>query len=178
MPRYAADEARVTIGEYRGRLTVRWTAADAWTFEGVKASFRATFGRHSQATWNATLKAWTLPHWQYDALAYWTAQTFQREAVSWLDEDEERGADDGTSYEYRRGSGRGTSHSGSRTPDPVTNAYAALHLLPSAPDDLVTAAHRIAIRLAHPDAGGSHEAAVVVNAAIATIREAQHARAP
>lgn len=49
-------------------------------------------------------------------------------------------------------------------PNPV-NDYAALHLLPSAPPELVRAAFKTLARLLHPDAGGSHEAMIKLNTA-------------
>jgi hypothetical protein len=50
-------------------------------------------------------------------------------------------------------------------------AYAALDLLPSAVPELVTAAYRIKAKKAHPDAGGSHDAMVRVNAAYEFLRK-------
>jgi curved DNA-binding protein CbpA len=44
-------------------------------------------------------------------------------------------------------------------------AYARLHLLPTAPPELVQAAHKVMVKLTHPDSGGSHEAAVLINLA-------------
>lgn len=172
MARFSPDEARVRIGERCNRLTIRWTATDSWTFEDIKHSFRSTFGRHSQATWNGTLKAWTLPHWQYDQVCWWVAQTFERDAVTWLDDDET----DGTSYEYRRTSG---THSQPHTaaPDPLADAYARLHLRETAPPELVDAAYRTLARLHHPDHGGDTATMTAINQAVALLREARHARA-
>lgn len=171
MARFSPREARVRIGEHHGRLTVRWTVADSWTFEDVKSSFRSTFGRHSQACWNGALKAWTLPHWQYDALCWWVAQTFTRAAVTWFDDDEE------PSYQHRRTSGRGAAHNQAHTPDPERDAYARLHLLPTAPPELVDAAYRTLARLHHPDHGGDTATMTAINEAAALLREARHARA-
>lgn len=50
-------------------------------------------------------------------------------------------------------------------PTQPLDAYAALHLLPSAPPDLVQAAYRVIAKQAHPDRGGSTEAMQRVNAA-------------
>lgn len=44
-------------------------------------------------------------------------------------------------------------------------AYRTLHLLPSAPDELVKAAYRILAKRLHPDAGGSTDGMQHVNAA-------------
>ncbi len=43
--------------------------------------------------------------------------------------------------------------------------YAVLHLRPSAPPELVTAAHRVLARIHHPDVGGSTAAMQAINAA-------------
>ena len=48
--------------------------------------------------------------------------------------------------------------------------YAALHLLPTAPDPLVDAAYRCLARLHHPDAGGDTTAMQQLNAAHEAIR--------
>ncbi len=50
--------------------------------------------------------------------------------------------------------------------------YAVLHLLPSAPPELVTAAHRCLAELNHPDRGGSTATMQAINAAVDAIREA------
>jgi hypothetical protein len=47
----------------------------------------------------------------------------------------------------------------------VAEAFNALHLLPSAPPELVKAAHRVLALLNHPDRGGSHCAMVELNRA-------------
>ena len=52
------------------------------------------------------------------------------------------------------------------------DAYRVLHLLPSAPPELVTAAHRCLAKLNHPDRGGSTVAMQQINAAVDLIREA------
>jgi len=49
--------------------------------------------------------------------------------------------------------------------------YAALHLLPSAPPELIEAAFRCLCRLHHPDRGGDTERMVALNAAMATLRD-------
>lgn len=52
------------------------------------------------------------------------------------------------------------------------DAYRVLHLLPSAPPELVTAAHRCLAKLNHPDRGGSTVTMQRINAAVEAIREA------
>ncbi len=50
--------------------------------------------------------------------------------------------------------------------------YVVLHLLPTAPPELVTAAHRCLAKLHHPDAGGSTVVMQRINRAVESIREA------
>lgn len=50
-----------------------------------------------------------------------------------------------------------------------TDPYAALHLLPSAPPELVKAAYKTLARLNHPDTGGDTTAMQQINAAAATL---------
>jgi len=52
----------------------------------------------------------------------------------------------------------------------MRNAYARLHLLPSAPPELVTAAYRTLTTLHHPDHGGDTSAMIAINQAVATLR--------
>lgn len=50
-------------------------------------------------------------------------------------------------------------------PGDTVDAFAALHLLPSAPAELVKAAHRITAKRLHPDRGGDHRRMVAANLA-------------
>jgi hypothetical protein len=64
--------------------------------------------------------------------------------------------------------------SGTRSdPDPHRSAacpFAVLHLLPTAPPELIEGAYRILARLHHPDTGGTNEAMIVLNAARDALR--------
>jgi hypothetical protein len=51
--------------------------------------------------------------------------------------------------------------------------YVVLHLRPTAPPELVTAAYKCLARLHHPDRGGDHDAMLAINAAAEQIRSAQ-----
>jgi hypothetical protein len=138
------------------RLYCRWTGE---SFDEARISFRLTFRRHSEASYNATARAWSLPLHVRPRLIEWAYQTFGRDQVC------EEWADEGR-YRAPRGDADAA----------IAEAYAVLHLLPSAPAELVAAAHRIAIKQAHPDAGGDHAAAVAINRAAEIIR-AHQARA-
>jgi hypothetical protein len=73
----------------------------------------------------------------------------------------------------RAGGSRSSSRSSSRracgptvdAPAVVRDAFAELHLLPSAWPELVRSAHRIAARRLHPDLGGEHARMVAANLA-------------
>jgi len=67
------------------------------------------------------------------------------------------------------GSGSGAADRGRPTSgDP----YVVLHLLPTAPPELVSAAHKCLAKLHHPDAGGSTAVMQRINRAVESIREA------
>jgi curved DNA-binding protein CbpA len=57
-------------------------------------------------------------------------------------------------------------------------AYETLHLLPTAPPELVTAAYRCLAQRHHPDRGGDDEAMVCLNTAVACIRAHQASTRP
>jgi len=59
----------------------------------------------------------------------------------------------GLTYEHT-GAGESEVHSGAV----LANPYHALHLLPTAPPELVRAAYRLLAKRHHPDGGGSHAA--------------------
>lgn len=53
---------------------------------------------------------------------------------------------------------------------PIDEDYAALHLLPSAPAALVSAAFKALAREAHPDCGGNHEHMLTLTGAYGRLR--------
>ncbi len=163
--RYTRDQATLQVrdsdGWDVGRIYVRWTARDPAAFPDIKESFRSTFPRHGDALWDADDKRWSLPLHQRARLEAWIARTFESGAVEW-----------DRPYESREK--RFSRHDGAGSD--IARAYAALHLLPTAPPEVVQAAHRALVKLHHPDAGGDHAAAVAVNQAITLIRSTQTAR--
>lgn len=66
---------------------------------------------------------------------------------------------------YKNGYGR---HEWAARRD-VTNAYATLHLLPTAPPELVKAAYRCLAMMNHPDVGGDTETMQQLNIAYAQL---------
>ncbi|MDQ3695452.1 MAG: J domain-containing protein [Chloroflexota bacterium] len=53
----------------------------------------------------------------------------------------------------------------------IDRAYRVLHLLPTAPPELIEASYRIVAKRVHPDCGGDAEAMRQLNAAIALLRD-------
>lgn len=66
----------------------------------------------------------------------------------------------------------GSSDRGGRRPEPPPpgDAWAVLHLRPTAPPELVDAAYRCLARLHHPDAGGDTVTMQRINGAVDVIR--------
>jgi len=159
MARLGRDQARVEVLHGGGSLYVSWRVFDRGGFEDVRESFKRRFPWSTGAEWSSIDKCWTLPTSRYDELALWVAATFQREAVSWPD---------GPHGQQQRQDAPRPAHT-----SPLSQAYAALHLLPSAPPEVVQAAHRVLVKRVHPDAGGTHEAAVALNTAVDLIHQHQ-----
>ncbi len=58
---------------------------------------------------------------------------------------------------------------------PPSDPYVVLHLLPSAPPELVTAAHKCLSKLHHPDKGGDTATMQAINAAAEALKEGRMA---
>jgi hypothetical protein len=125
----------------------------------------AGFRAYRERSYNSTTRSWSVPLWCRRRVHEWADDWFDADAQQW-DEEEP----DGRAYGRRPdGDDRdGATRAGSST---LAAAYAQLHLLPSAPAQLVQAAHRALIKLHHPDHGGDHASAVALNAAMAAIRQ-------
>jgi hypothetical protein len=62
----------------------------------------------------------------------------------------------------------------SRPPPPnqsLTSPFATLHLLPTAPPEVVKASYKALARIYHPDAKGSHDKMIQINLAFETLSE-------
>ena len=153
---------RVEVQEDDNYLLVSWRVFGGDDFTYVKASFRQQFPKSSGAEWLPDSKAWVLPRWQRATLRAWCARLFERDAVTWRDYEGEPHAH----QEQRQ------RQDTSRTPQttPLSDAYGMLHLRADAPLWAAEAVYRAAQKLAHPDTGGDHAAAVALNRAIDTIR--------
>ncbi len=147
------------------RLHVKWWADDEDAFRAVKDSFRRVFPQRSAVYWLPADKAWSIRWQDRGKLAAWIAVTFPPSAVDW-DEDDVGSASAGG------WSGASWFHTGTR-PAPggrLASAYAALYLLPTAPAEVVQAAHRALVKVHHPDHGGDGRAIIGINRAIEEIR--------
>ncbi len=158
MGRLKASEATAHTWQSASRIYLRWQAADGAIFRDLRSSFRSSFSRHCDAIWLPDQRAWSLPLASRWSLLDWLYQHFEGDAVR----------EDGAPRSEWAGEPRPTTRHA-----PVNAAYATLHLLPSAPLDLVQAAYRLAAQTNHPDRGGSNAAMAAVNQAVAVIRDNQ-----
>lgn len=157
------------------RLHIKWFCEDSGTWHDILEDFKRTFWRHGDKTFSGITKTWSVPGWHKGRLHEWCDSWFDDDCQRWACTDPYgsrsyggRARGDG-SYSYGRQGGSGSS----TRSDGVAAAYKVLHLLPSAPLWAAEAVYRAAVKVYHPDAGGSHEAAVAVNVAMELIRDTQ-----
>jgi len=139
------------------RYLVRWSTADKDLWPTILADFRTTVPRHRDRTGCRVEGCWSVPRTWFPG----GAVSMEEPDASEVDEEEEPTGD------------------GQRLPaasDTLTRAYACLHLLPTAPPELVRLAHRYAARTHHPDRGGNTSGMAAINAARETIRAHQERR--
>ncbi len=139
--------ARLVVEPHGPDLLVRWQAADPALWRAILASFKAAMPACRYAPQS---RGWVVPAWCRSTLMLW-ASRFSWDAQTWP----------------RDGPARAPE---GRTMSDVAAAYRSLHLLPSAPPELVTAAYRLAAQQHHPDHGGDVARMVELNRAVATIR--------
>ncbi len=156
------SRVRVDIQEDDNYLLVSWRVFGGDDFTYVKASFRQHFPKSSGAEWLPDSKAWVLPIWQRATLRSWCARLFEPDAVAWRDYD--------ASHEQQRQSYQRQDTPRTPRTSPLSDAYGMLHRRPDAPLWAAEAVYRAAAKIAHPDAGGDHDQAVALNAAIDVIR--------
>lgn len=159
------------------RLHIKWTCEDSSEWRAILESFKLCFWHHEDRLYSSVTKTWSVPAWHRGRLCKWVDGWFDDDCQRW---DYTRTYSSRSSGErtYRGNSSSGSQHGGGRTStrsDGVAAAYAALHLLPTAPLWAAEAVYRAAVKVCHPDAGGSHEAAVVINRAVEEIRRHQEA---
>jgi hypothetical protein len=176
-------EGRVMFTDQQVTITVR--VADrvyvSWrgsAFSEVKDSFRAHFPTHADCVYNGTAKAWSMPLSARYRLRQWLDQTVTADAITWLD-----GGPSAGSQSYSRNQSRYSRYQhqgphdrghGSVAPT-VERAYHTLHLLPSAPAELVDLAYRFWSKKLHPDLGGDDGQMAALNTAMEVIRKQKSA---
>jgi hypothetical protein len=169
--------ARVRITEgYDGRLYVKWWIDDSALFRRVKEDFKDRFSRDVGRDYDDTTKTWSVPKAYYTRLCSWLDRWFDSDEQDW-GEDEPAGRGYGRTYSDTRSSyeryGKGQASTSA-----IEAAFATLHLLPSAPPELVQAAHRTLVKIHHPDvAGGDGHRMVQINLALERIRAHQEEKA-
>lgn len=151
--RDATDRLSVVVRDDGARLLVSFKATRD-EFQRFLAAFRDRF--LPLPRWSPQEHAWILPASERRPLLNWLAARVHPDALTWVDEL----------------AGRGRCYSPFPPDDPLVSAYTVLHLLPSAPPEVVQAAHRALVKMHHPDAGGEHTATVSINQAITAIRAA------
>jgi len=83
--RLGPGAARVLVWEEGGRIYLMWRSAAHWT--DIKQSLKETFPRHSQISYDAGRRRWSVPATMREPLEQWLAWTFTRDAVEWVDAD-------------------------------------------------------------------------------------------
>ncbi len=151
------------------RYLLRWHTADPELWPELLRDFRACFPRHGDAVWRTAGKCWSVPRKHRRRLERWLDTWFKGDALRMEDADAgDLDADDEPPPKTRR-----RLPATPAGPAPLAAAYACLHLLPTAPPELVRHAHRLAAGAHHPDRGGTAARMATINAAIETIRAHQ-----
>jgi hypothetical protein len=150
-----------------GGLT--WVRLRAYgpTFHEIVDDFKAEFD--GRRWFDGGQRAWRVDGSVHELRAW---------ALRWFSAREVHVEDDYGGYGYGYGSSRRDyqqrrqqqAHHADQGESRLDQAYRALHLQPTAPDELVTSAHRVLSKIHHPDRGGSHAEMVAINAAVDEIR--------
>jgi len=143
-----------------GSLAFWWLSDDSATWTAAKNDLKLSFPHHTGLRYDAHEREWVLPRRSIDRLQRWANAWASRQEWDALPRNGERRQ----SRSERAQDAPGAS---------VVQAFATLHLLPSAPPEVVQAAHRALVKTNHPDVGGSHAVMVSLNKAVDAIREVQ-----
>jgi hypothetical protein len=159
-----------------GRLHLRWWADDSMLWRQILESVKARFPSHHDRSYSAQTRTWSVPRSRYGRLAEWVDYWFDADDQQW--DDEEPGGYRSGSRSYTGGRSSYGSYRQQASTCAVEAAFATLHLLPTAPPELVQAAHRALVKIHHPDvAGGDGQTMVRINLALERIREHQEEKA-
>ncbi len=156
---YSANSTlTVQVRDYPSRLLVTFSSEQEATFIAFKEIFRRRFSPR----WSRAERAWYVPTSERGVLRDWLTLHVGADDLVWIDDVDPRAR----GYGYTRPSAT----------DPLSDAYRTLHLLPSAPPEVVQAAHRALVKMHHPDVSGgehsAHSAMVTINQAMTAIRAA------
>jgi hypothetical protein len=122
MKRFKPSDATVHVSDTGTRLLVRWDAANADTYQYLRASFGTTFPRRGEATWRRDEGGWSVAYRYQKRLNNWIARTFEPAAVTWVQEARQSEAGNRVDDEVPR----------HETAVDLLAAYELLHLLPTA----------------------------------------------
>jgi len=139
-----------------GRIGFWWITSDTDLWADAKTDLKRSFNHGSGLHYDGDAREWTLPSYSVERLQRW--------ADAWASQQEWNAAP-------RNGQQRRSERHQDAPAAPLTEAYATLHLLPSAPPELVTAAYRTLAQLHHPDRGGDTGAMIVINRAVEILRD-------
>jgi len=83
--RLGASAARVLVWEEGGRIYLMWRSAAHWA--DIKQSLKESFPRHSQLSYDAGRRRWSVPATMRQRLEQWLSWTFTRDVVEWVDDE-------------------------------------------------------------------------------------------
>ena len=155
--------ATLHVWEDQGRLRLRFRSPDSYEWHEILDAFKEAFVPHAERSFRESDKTWSLPLRCRTRLHKWADAYFSATYQVWEDEEDEEPR---ASRSEQRDSTGGARAYGSA----LEEAYRVLHLLPTAPNEVLDAVHRTLIKIHHPDCGGSHEEAVRINLAMQEIR--------
>ncbi len=145
-----------------GRYGFWWITSDTDLWADAKTDLKRSFNHGTGLHYDADAREWTLPSYSITRLQRW--------ADAWA------GRQDWNATR-RDGQHRHSERPQDALNGSLTSAYGALHLLPTAPPELVTAAYRALAQLHHSDRGGDAAAMVQINRAVAILRDGVMKRA-
>ncbi len=142
-----------------GRYGFWWITGDTALWAEAKNDLKRSFNHGTGLRYDGAAREWTLPAYSIARLQRW--------ADAWAGQQEWNAAPrTGQQWHSERPQDAPEAPSAS-----LTSAYGVLHLLPSAPPELVTVAYRTLAQLHHPDRGGDAAAMVRLNQAVAILRD-------
>jgi hypothetical protein len=159
--------ATLRVWEDEGRLRLCFRSRDSAEWYAIKEAFKETFLPHAERSYRESDKTWSVPLRCRKRLHEWADEHFSAVDQVWEDEADDQDNEPRASRSDQRNSSSGPRPYSSS----LDEAYRVLHLLPTAPNEVLDAVHRALIKVHHPDCGGSHDDAVRINRAMEEIRK-------